>query len=112
MALDPIETGALHLEWSEHVGEQIVVVATFEGRWHLPWTVAGADRLCQFVDAIVAGRIADVSALGRTQVNVTLADGTVMTSTHRTLLGRLPLGPLRRWLSVTSLHEPYGWPSE
>lgn len=105
--VDP-DAGGAYLEWFERVDESMGVEATFGGRWELPWSLDGASQLRRIVDAVIAGRITTFDALGRSRVEVTLEDGSVLVSTCRDrVLGRLPLGPLRRRFGLIGQYDPF-----
>ncbi|WP_143459166.1 hypothetical protein [Leifsonia sp. ALI-44-B] len=85
-----------------------VEVGDLGGHFELGYTDADIALAKRIVEAVIAGRISETRALGRSRVDVTLADGM---STHETgyagcLPALIPLPFWRRWGRRTN-YEPF-----
>ena len=85
-----------------------VTVGDNGGRWELSYSDDDIDLVRGIIDATVAGRVEERSALGRSRVTVTLGDGRTRHETGyfgcATLL--VPQLGWTRWGKLTS-YEPY-----
>ena len=105
----PDHPRALPVSWIELGEQQIVLQAgTNGGRWELDRSLDDVRFLADVVDAAVAGRVLETSALARSTVVVTSADGQVWRQTGYVgcLAPLLPLPGWRRWGTVTR-YRPY-----
>lgn len=85
-----------------------VEVGDLGGHFELDYTEADIALAKRIIEAVIAGRISETRAFGRSRVDVTLADGT---STHETgyagcLPALIPLPFWHRWGRRTS-YEPF-----
>lgn len=90
VSLEPRRTDALGISWL-HSDDEVVLSVGSGGRWELEPTEQDVQYLEDIVLSVVAGRVAEVKGKRRARVLVTLADGTVDTSTvYDGLRGLLP----------------------
>ncbi|GIF95719.1 hypothetical protein [Catellatospora citrea] len=97
--ITPARAGACPVLWIDF-GSGIVleVGASFGGRWELETTQNDISFLGDVVRSVVAGRVREVLALGRSAITVTLGDGTPAREVgYETPHGCLPLPYWRRW---------------
>ncbi|GEA83814.1 hypothetical protein GCM10009774_23530 [Cellulomonas gelida] len=78
-------------------GDDIILRVGDGGRrWELSWTRRDAAFLRDVIEAVVDGRVTEIFGLARSEVRVTLRDGTVAETAQADVpLGCLP-GPWRR----------------
>jgi hypothetical protein len=93
--------------WSDFSDEIIVQVGDYGGRWELEAHPEDIALLEDIARSVIAGRVREVFAPGRSSVSVTLADGSIETETGAEApRGCLPLPFWRRW-SRTVQYAPY-----
>lgn len=107
VTITPANARARDFGWADFTEEIVLKVGDLGGRWQL----AGApDDLAYLEDvarSVIAGRVREVLAPGRSRISVTLADRTVETETGYDMpAGCLPLPFWPRW-SRTIQYEPY-----
>ena len=104
----PTITTAAELSWTEF-GSEVVLTFGNGGRWELQSSEAeDLDLLQSIVDAVVAGRVDEVRALGRSSVAVVLKDGRKLRTSVRDLPhGCVPL-PFWRWWGARVNFDSYG----
>ena len=90
-----------HIHRNAHVdfGDEIVVeVGQFGGRWEIGAEEEDLAFLEDLVRSVIAGRVSEVFAVGRSRVVVTLAEGTQAVETgYDGPAGCLPLPLWPRW---------------
>jgi hypothetical protein len=81
------------------VGELIVQAGNNGGRWELDRSVADAVLVESIAKAVIAGRVVETSAPGRSHVEVTLADGSSESETgyEGCLAALVPLPGWKHW---------------
>jgi hypothetical protein len=93
--------------WMDFAGQLVVEVGDYGGRWELEARPEDLAFLEDIARSVIAGRVREVFALGRSSVSVTLADGSVATETgYQAPAGCLPLPFWRRW-SRSVRYAPY-----
>ena len=108
VTIKPAEPTARDLSWMElrHGGGVVLQVGEQGGRWELDMP-HDLDFMADLIGSVIAGRVVEVFARGRSRVTVTLADGTTETETgYDGCAGCLPLPFWRHW-SRTVRYAPY-----
>lgn len=101
--------GACALNWMQWGDDIILGVGGGGCRWELSWTLQEAGFLRDVVEAVVDGRVTETLGLARSEVRVTLRDGTVaQTSQADAPLGCLPVPWWRRSEVRRVDYVPYG----
>ncbi|MCW3838928.1 hypothetical protein ONA70_02310 [Micromonospora yasonensis] len=107
VGVTPRNPDARAFGWTDFSDELILGVGDHGGRWELE---AGPEDLALLEDiarSVIAGRVREVFAPGRSAVSVTLADGSVETEIGgEAPAGCLPLPFWRRW-SRSVQYAPY-----
>lgn len=94
--------------WTDFSGDIIVGIGDHGGRWELGAGPEDVALLHDIARSVIAGRVSEVFAPGRSAVSVTLADGSVETEIGgEAPMGCLPLPFWRRW-SRSIHYAPYG----
>ncbi|MBC7597300.1 MAG: hypothetical protein H7288_25835 [Kineosporiaceae bacterium] len=103
----PRTDSALPVGWIELGSELILQAGHHGGRWELKRELEQMDFLEDVVRSVIDGRVTEVFAPGRSRVEVTLRDGSVVAEAgYATLRGCLPLpGWVRRGRRVH--YAPY-----
>ncbi|MEU9824991.1 hypothetical protein [Micromonospora chersina] len=103
----PRNPNARAFGWTDFSEELILGVGDYGGRWELEAGPEDVALLEDIARSVVAGRVREVSAPGRSAVSVTLADGSVETEIGgEAPAGCLPLPFWRRW-SRSVQYAPY-----
>jgi hypothetical protein len=99
---------ALSFGWTDFQDEIIFGAGEFGGRWELDGSVECVALVESLARAVIAGRVRETLALGRSRVEVLLSDGTVKRETGwMAPQGCLPLPFWPRW-ARTVQYEPFG----
>jgi hypothetical protein len=97
--LTPTNPEAVGVTWTDFGGE--LILETFGGdggRWELDRTDEDLRFLINVVEAVIAGRVVESFAWGRSRVTVTFEDGTIDSETGAAApRGCLPLPFWTRW---------------
>ncbi|MGC5309241.1 hypothetical protein [Micromonospora zamorensis] len=94
--------------WTDFSSEIVMAIGDHGGRWELGAGPEDVALLQDIARSVIAGRVREVFAPGRSAVSVTLADGSVETEIGgEAPIGCLPLPFWRRW-SRTIHYGPYG----
>lgn len=91
------------------IGHQWLQVEAGEsgGCWELDYTAENVEFARSIIEAVISGRVVELMSLGRSEVQVTLATGEVVTETgYGTGLGWLPIPGWRKRAKVVR-YEPY-----
>jgi hypothetical protein len=105
--LTPERRGAVGVAWNDWGDAlQVQVLGGQGGRWELGRNVADLDFLIGVVEAVVEGRATETFGRKRSQVSVTLADGTIASETGYGPGGCLPQFRWRR-RGMTKRYSPY-----
>ena len=94
VGVTPRNPDARAFGWTDFPDEMILGIGDHGGRWELG---AGAEDVALLRDiarSVIAGRVREVFAPGRSAVSVTLADGSVETEVGGEALDRLPAATL------------------
>lgn len=91
-------------------GDDIILGVGSGGcRWELSWTLQDAAFLRDVVEAVVDGRVTETFGLARSEVRVTLRDGTAArTAQADAPLACLPVPWWRRSHTRRVVYAPYG----
>jgi len=86
----------------------VIELGRIGGRWELGYDSGDLARAKALLGAAVAGRVTETTALGRSKVDVTLTNGTVVTATgyDGCLTILIPLPGWTTW-GRTTQYEPY-----
>jgi len=86
----------------------VIELGRIGGRWELGYDSGDLGRAKALLGAAVAGRVTETTALGRSKVDVTLTDGTIVTETgyDGCLTILIPLPGWTTW-GRTTQYEPY-----
>jgi len=97
VSVTPRRDGALSVSWIEAPGEVILQAGVYGGRWELDHSTPSTEFVRQVLDAAIAGRIVEVFSLSRSEVTVTLADGSTATEAgSEGLRGLIPIPGWKR----------------
>ncbi|MFE9202525.1 hypothetical protein [Micromonospora sp. NPDC007230] len=107
VAVTPRNPDARAFGWTDFSDELILGVGDYGGRWELEAGPEDVALLEDIARSVIAGRVREVFAPGRSAVSVTLADGSVETEIGgEAPAGCLPLPFWRRW-SRSVQYAPY-----
>ncbi|SDZ39634.1 hypothetical protein SAMN05444365_1135 [Micromonospora pattaloongensis] len=107
VSVTPRNPDARAFGWTDFSDELILEVGDYGGRWELEAGPEDVALLEDIVRSVIAGRVREVFAPGRSSVSVTLADASVETEIGgRGPTGCLPLPFWRRW-SRSVQYAPY-----
>ncbi|MBF9131271.1 hypothetical protein I0C86_20230 [Plantactinospora sp. S1510] len=107
VTVTPTNPDARGFAWSEFAEEIVLQVGEYGGRWELRPVREDLDFLGNVARSVVAGRVREVFARGRSLVEVAMPDGSVEAETgYEGLSGCLPLPLWRRW-SRSVQYAPY-----
>jgi len=108
VSVTPVNPRARAFGWADFVEELVLQVGDYGGRWVLEGGPEDVAFLEDMARSVIAGRVREVSAPGRSFVSVTLADGSVETETgYEAPAGCLPL-PFWRRRYRTVQYASYG----
>jgi hypothetical protein len=108
VAVLPRRPGARSVGWADFGEEIVLQVGEFGGRWELGGDDEDLLLLEAVVRSVVAGRVTEILAPGRSRVIVVLADGERQVETgYQAPVGCIPLPLWPRW-SRTVRYSPYG----
>ncbi|MEU9510423.1 hypothetical protein AB0D32_29555 [Micromonospora sp. NPDC048170] len=103
----PHNADARAFGWVDFSDQLILAVGDHGGRWELEAVSEDVALLEDIARSVIAGRVREVFAPGRSAVSVTLADGSVETEIGgEAPTGCLPLPFWRRW-SRSVQYAPY-----
>ena len=111
--LQPVNPESVPVSWMLFGDEIVLEVGRLYrgGRWELDRSIEDVHFVERVVNAAVAGKVTETSALARSRVEVTFEDGQVVRETGyegcRAVL--VPLPGWRRWGRVAH-YEPYALP--
>jgi len=106
--LVPRGASAATVSWVELGDSQIVLSVGHDGRWELGRDSQAVGNVERIVHAVIAGQAVEVFGLDRSQVTVTLDDGSEVRSIGRRGLGGIiPTPGWRRW-GRRMAYPPYG----
>jgi hypothetical protein len=96
--ITPTSRRALSVQWCDE-GEMLDLTAGHNGgSWcFLDRDLDRVDFIEQVTRSVIAGRVVEIFAYGRSRVQVTLEDGTLVEETGGDLRGCLPLPRWPRW---------------
>ncbi|MEV4661074.1 hypothetical protein AB0J85_03910 [Micromonospora echinofusca] len=107
VGITPRNPDARAFGWTDFSDELILQVGDYGGRWELEAGPEDVAMLEDIVRSVIAGRVREVFAPGRSAISVTLADGSVETEIGgEAPAGCLPLPFWRRW-SRSIQYAPY-----
>ncbi|MFJ6200200.1 hypothetical protein [Micromonospora sp. NPDC092111] len=107
VAVTPGNPDARAFGWTDFSDELVLQVGDYGGRWELEAGPEDVALLEDIVRSVIAGRVREVFAPGRSAISVTLADGSVETEIGGDApAGCLPLPFWRRW-SRSVQYAPY-----
>jgi len=107
VAVWPRRPGACSVGWADFGDEIILHVGEFGGRWELGSDDEDLLLLEAIVRSVVAGRVTEIPAPGRSRVIVLLSDGQTQVETgYEAPVGCIPLPLWPRW-SRTVRYSPY-----
>jgi hypothetical protein len=104
--VNPRRSDACRLSWIEMGGKELILYVGRGGCWERSRDVGGAAEIAEIVESVLAGRVTEIRAPGRSNVTATLADGTQKSSQVRSLGGILPI-PFWRRLGRKVSYAPY-----
>lgn len=108
VGVTPRKPDARAFGWTNFSDDIIMGIGDHGGRWELGAGPEDVALLRDIARSVIAGRVSEVFAPGRSAVSVTLADGSVETEIGgEAPIGCLPLPFWRRW-SRTIHYAPYG----
>jgi len=112
VAVLPRRPGARSVGWADLGSEIILQVGEYGGRWELGSEDEDLLLLEAIVRSVVAGRVTEILAPGRSRVTVFLPDGQRQVETgYEAPVGCIPLPLWPRW-SRTIRYPPYRGPSQ
>ncbi|MFU8872298.1 hypothetical protein [Micromonospora sp. SL4-19] len=107
VSITPSNPDARAFGWTDFSDELILGVGDYGGRWELEAGPEDVALLEDIARSVIAGRVREVFAAGRSAVSVTLANGSVETEIGGEVpAGCLPLPFWRRW-SRSVQYAPY-----
>ena len=104
--INPRRSDACRLSWIEMGDKELILYVGRGGCWEQSRDVGVVAEIAEIVESVLAGRVTEVRAPGRSSVTVTLADGTQKSSQVRSLGGILPI-PFWRHLGRKVSYAPY-----
>lgn len=105
--LDPRREDACPTSWAELGASELVLQVGEGGRWELTRDLEAVELIERIVTAVTEGRVTEVFGPSRSQVTVTLEDGTSKNSTgYQGLPGLVP-SPGWRHRGRSVAYEPY-----
>ncbi|SCL55782.1 hypothetical protein GA0070608_1544 [Micromonospora peucetia] len=107
VTVTPHNPDARAFGWADFSDQLVLAVGDHGGRWELDAAPEDVALLEDIARSVIAGRVREVFAPGRSAVSVTLADGSVETEIGgEAPTGCLPLPFWRRW-SRSVQYAPY-----
>lgn len=107
VGVTPRNPDARAFGWTDFSDELVLEVGDYGGRWELKAVPEDIALLEDIARSVIAGRVREVFAPGRSAISVTLASGSVETEIGgEAPAGCLPLPFWRRW-SRSTQYAPY-----
>lgn len=97
VTMKPVDPAARSIWWVDFAGNVVLQAGEQGGRWELDLPM-DLEFMGDLARSVIAGRVVEVFARGRSRVTVTLADGSSETETgYDGCAGCLPLPFWRHW---------------
>ncbi|HWH01064.1 MAG TPA: hypothetical protein VNV66_17525 [Pilimelia sp.] len=107
VTVTPTNPRARAFGWADFSDELVMQVGDYGGRWQLEAAAGDVALLEDIARSVIAGRVREVLAPGRSAVSVRLADGSVQTETgSEAPVGCIPMPFWRCW-SRSVQYTPY-----